>query len=57
MAQTPEDAEARLVHEIETGRVDEIGHYLLEFLAEWGPGNLDVGRLARRVFERIDSDE
>jgi hypothetical protein len=56
MADTQEDAEARLIDEIETGRVDEIGHFLLEHLADWGPGNLDVGQLARRVFERIEQD-
>jgi len=49
-------AESRLIDEIETGRVDEIGDFLLEHLAEYGPGDLDVGALARRVFERINED-
>lgn len=49
-------AEVRLVGEIETGRIDEIGDFLLEHLAEWGPGDLDVGALARRVFERRNDE-
>ena len=57
MAQTQEAAEAQLIDEIENGRVGEIGDFLLMHLADWGPGNLDVGRLARRVFERIENDE
>jgi hypothetical protein len=57
MVDNQEAAEARLIDEIEIGRAGEIGDFLLEHLANWGPGNLDVGRLARRVFERIEDDE
>jgi hypothetical protein len=49
-------AEVRLAGEIETGRIDEIGDFLLEHLAEWGPGDLAVGALARRVFERRNDE-
>jgi hypothetical protein len=56
MTQAQETAEARVVHEIETGRPDEIGQFLLKHLAEWGPGSLDVGALARRVLESGDAE-
>ena len=56
MADNQEDAEARLIDVIENGRTGEIGDFLLMHLADWGPGNLDVGHLARRVFESIEDD-
>jgi hypothetical protein len=56
MTQAQQTAEARVVHEVETGRLDEIGQFLLEHLAIWGPGSLDVGALARRVLERGDEE-
>ena len=49
-------AEARLIDEIETGRVDEIGQFLLEHLARYGPGDLDIQDLAIRILDRVDED-
>lgn len=54
MADTRDDAIARLERDIEEGRVDEIGQFLLEHLANWGPEYVDVQRLANRVMERIE---
>lgn len=50
-------ANDRLVEEIEHGRTGEIGDFLLQHLADYGPEGLDVQALARRVFERYEEDE
>ena len=47
----------RLRETIETGRADEIGHFLLEYLADHGSVGIDPQALAKRVFERIGADE
>lgn len=47
----------RLRAEIEEGRTGEIGHFLLEYLADYGAVGIDARALARRVFERIGGDE
>jgi hypothetical protein len=46
----------RLREEVESGRPDEIGQFLLEYLAEYGPVGIDAQDLAQRVFERIEQD-
>lgn len=46
----------RLRENIEIGRVDEIGEFLLEYLAEYGAVGIDTQTLARRVFERIEAE-
>jgi len=40
--------------DIELGRADEVGDFLLEYLAEYGAVGIDVQRLARRVFDRVE---
>lgn len=47
----------RLRQEIEQGRADEIGHFLLEYLADYGTAGIDAKALATRVFERVGADE
>jgi hypothetical protein len=47
----------RLRETIETGRADEVGHFLLEYLADYGAVWIDVQELATRVFERVGGDE
>ena len=44
----------RLRNDIELGRADEIGDFLLEYLATYGTAGIDAQALARRVFERIE---
>lgn len=46
----------RLRSEIETGRADEVGQSLLEYLTTYGTAGIDVQALAQRVFERIEED-
>lgn len=48
--------EQRIQWTVENGRLDEIGDLLLEFIADYGADGIDAGRLARRVFERIDEE-
>lgn len=48
---------SRLRETIEDGRADEVGHFLLEYLADHGAVGIDVQALARRVFERVGDDE
>src|SRR5687768_12443530 len=47
----------RLRETIETGRADEVGHFLLEYLADYGAVGIDVQELAQQVFERVGADE
>lgn len=47
----------RLRADIETGRADEVGHFLLEYLADYGAVGIDAQALAKRVFERIGADD
>jgi hypothetical protein len=47
----------RLRRDIAEGRADEIGHFLLEYLADYGAVGIDVQALARQVFERVGADE
>lgn len=44
----------RLRETIETGRADEVGLFLLEYLAAHGAVGIDAQALARRVFERVE---
>lgn len=46
----------RLRQEIAEGRADEVGNFLLEYLATYGPVGIDAQALARRVFERIEEE-
>lgn len=46
----------RLRVDIELGRTDEIGHFLLEYLATYGAVGIDVQALANRVFVRTEED-
>lgn len=52
-AMTPAE---RIVHDVETGRLDEIGDSLLMHIADYGTEGIDVQALAQRVFERIDEE-
>lgn len=47
----------RLCRDIADGRADEAGHFLLEYLADYGAVGIDVQALAKQVFERIGADE
>jgi hypothetical protein len=44
----------RLSRNIAEGRADEVGHFLLEYLAEYGAAGIDAQALANRVFARIE---
>lgn len=46
----------RLVVELADGRADEVGEFLLQYLAEYGTTGIDAQALAQRVFERIEED-
>ncbi|HTF49494.1 MAG TPA: hypothetical protein VK735_18785 [Pseudonocardia sp.] len=46
----------RLRRDIEIGRTDEIGHFLLEYLATYGSVGIDVQELASQVFDRIEEE-
>lgn len=47
----------RLRAEIAEGRADEVGHFLLEYLADHGAVGIDVQALANQVFARVGGDE
>lgn len=47
----------RLAQNIAEGRAGEVGHFLLEYLADFGAVGIDVQALAQQVFERIGADE
>lgn len=46
----------RLRRDIEIGRTDEIGHFLLDYLAAYGAVGIDPQELAAQVFARIEND-
>lgn len=47
----------RVARDIAEGRADEVGQFLLEYLAEYGAVGVDVQALAQQVFARIEEDE
>jgi hypothetical protein len=47
----------RLRRDIADGRADEVGHFLLEYLADHGAVGIDVQALAQQVFARVGADE
>lgn len=47
----------RLARNIAEGPTDEIGHFLLEYLADYGPVGIDAQALANLVFARVGGDE
>lgn len=47
----------RLRRVIAEGRADEVGHFLLEYLADYGAVGIDVQALAQQVFQRVGADE
>lgn len=46
----------RLCHNIAFGRADEVGEFLLEYLADYGAVGIDVQALANLVFARIEEE-
>lgn len=46
-----------LLGQLQTGRVDEIGDFLLQHLADHGPDGFDVQVAAELVFDRIENDD
>lgn len=47
----------RLRRDIAEGRADEVGHFLLEYLADFGAVGIDAQELAQQVFARVGNDE
>jgi hypothetical protein len=46
----------RLRRDLDIGRADEIGDFLLEYLAEYGAVGIDPQALAQQVFARAEDD-
>lgn len=46
----------RLARNIAEGRADEVGHFLLEYLADHGAVGIDVQALATLVFARVEEE-